>query len=117
MHDISLEENNSKPSAKFRFDIFHFFFYYLELALLAAGDNDVVDLEHHAAELGGEQELLALGDERVDDEVGLHVGKKPLANSSVFVVQEFGRVAHHLCRFACSQHQVCQHPRPYLAWP
>ena len=41
---------------------------HLELAFLAAGDDDIVDLEHHAAQLGGEQELLALGDERVDDE-------------------------------------------------
>ena len=45
----------------------------LELALVAASDDDVVDLEHHAAQLGGEQELLAPGDERVDDEGGLHV--------------------------------------------
>jgi hypothetical protein len=45
----------------------------LELAFVAAGDDDVVDLEHHAAQLGGEQELLALGDERVDDKGGLHV--------------------------------------------
>lgn len=40
----------------------------LELAFVAAGDDDVVDLEDHAAELGSEQELLTLGDERVDDE-------------------------------------------------
>jgi hypothetical protein len=45
----------------------------LELALVAAGDDDIVDLEHHPAQLGGEQELLALGDERVDDEGGFHV--------------------------------------------
>lgn len=45
----------------------------LEFVLVAAGHNDVVDLEDHAAQLGGEQELLALGDERVDDEVLLHV--------------------------------------------
>jgi len=45
----------------------------LELAFFAAGDDDVVDLEHHAAELGREQELLALGDERVNDKGGLHV--------------------------------------------
>ena len=77
MHEIhvSLKTKHSRPSAKVSFRHISLFlsFYHLELALLAAGDNDVVDLEHHAAELGGEQELLALGDERVDDESGLHV--------------------------------------------
>jgi len=66
-------EKHNRPSANIRFDIVHFFFYNLELALVGASDNNVVDLEHHTAKLGGEQELLALGDERVDDEGGLHV--------------------------------------------
>jgi hypothetical protein len=100
-----------------RFDIFHFFFYNLELAFVAAGDNDVVDLEHHAAKLGGEQELLALRDERVDDEGGLHVCGELLVHASTLGVQDIARDAHHLNRSACSPHQVCQHPRPCPAWP
>lgn len=63
------EEDKRKISRGF--PLFSFSFNssrHLELAFIAAGDNDIVDLEHHAAQLGGEQELLALGDERVDDE-------------------------------------------------
>lgn len=50
----------------------------LEVVLPAPADNDVVHLEHHPAQLGGEHELLLLADERVDDEGVLHVVAAPL---------------------------------------
>lgn len=51
---------------------------HLEVVLPAPADNDVVHLEHHPAQLGGEHELLLLADERVDDEGVLHVVAAPL---------------------------------------
>lgn len=50
----------------------------LEVVLPAPADDDVVDLEHHPAQLGGEHELLLLADEWVDDEGVLHVIVAPL---------------------------------------
>lgn len=46
---------------------------HLKVVVIRASDNHIVDFEHHAAELCGEQELLTLGDQRIDDEVFLHV--------------------------------------------
>lgn len=45
----------------------------LEVVLVASGDDDVVDLEDHTAELCGQQKLLSLGDQGVDNEVFSHV--------------------------------------------
>lgn len=61
------------PFFFFTFFTLLYFSCFLEVLLLAARNDDVVDLQHHAAELGSEQELLALGDEGIDDEVVLHV--------------------------------------------
>lgn len=46
---------------------------HLEVVLIASGNDDVVDLEHHAAELCGQEKLLSLGDQGVNDEVFSHV--------------------------------------------
>lgn len=45
----------------------------LEILVPRPTDNDIIDLEDHAAELGSEHELLALADEGVDDEGVAHV--------------------------------------------
>lgn len=42
--------------------------------LLVCGRSDVVDLQDHFDELGGEQNLLLLGVQRLDHVVLLHVG-------------------------------------------
>lgn len=48
----------------------------LELVLVASGNDDIVDLEHHATKLCGQEKLLSLGDEGVDDKVLSHVCNK-----------------------------------------
>jgi hypothetical protein len=45
----------------------------LEVVLIAAGNNHIVDFKHHAAELRSQEELLPFRDERVDDKVLFHV--------------------------------------------
>jgi len=46
---------------------------HLKVVVIAASNNDIVHLEHHAAELRGQEKLRALRDQRVDNEVLLHV--------------------------------------------
>jgi hypothetical protein len=74
---IKTKPANSKNAIQqisFIFIHFHLFSSInLELAIVGTSDNNVVDLKNHAAKLSGEQELLTLGDERVDDEVVFHV--------------------------------------------
>jgi hypothetical protein len=45
----------------------------LEVVLVASGNDDVVDLEHHAAKLRCQEKLLSLGDQGVNDKVLSHV--------------------------------------------
>ena len=46
---------------------------HLEVVLVASSNDDVVDLEYHAAKLCGQEKLLSLGDQGVDNEVFPHV--------------------------------------------
>lgn len=46
---------------------------HLKVVIVAASNDDIVDLEDHSTKLGSKQELLALRDERVDDEVLFHI--------------------------------------------
>lgn len=46
---------------------------HLEVVLVTSGNDDVVDLQHHAAKLCGQEELLSLGDQGINDKVFSHV--------------------------------------------
>ena len=46
---------------------------HLKLLLTRPGHNDIVNLEHHAAQLGCQHQLLLLADERINDKRLLHV--------------------------------------------
>ena len=45
----------------------------LELVLIVSGNDDIVDFQHHATQLRGQQQLLAFSNERIDDEMLSHV--------------------------------------------
>jgi len=47
----------------------------LEIVLITACHDHVVNFQHHSAQLRRKQELLSLRDQRVDDEVFSHVCK------------------------------------------
>lgn len=50
----------------------------LEVLLSAASNNDVVDFQHHSAELSCQHELLSLSNQWIDDESILHVVRASL---------------------------------------
>lgn len=50
----------------------------LEVLLSATSNNDVVNLQHHSAELGSQHELLSLSNQWIDDESILHVVRASL---------------------------------------
>lgn len=45
----------------------------LRLIIISAGDNDIVDLENHSGQLGGQQQLLSLSNQRIHHKVLSHV--------------------------------------------
>lgn len=45
----------------------------LKIVFIASCYDDIIDLEHHAAELCSEQELLAFSDQRINDKVLTHI--------------------------------------------
>lgn len=45
----------------------------LEVVIVAASNDHIINLEDHSTELGSEEELLAFRDKRINDEVLLHV--------------------------------------------